>query len=435
MFVLRTIAVTFVFVVWLFSQIAVPTCEAVSHPEQGLQITFSNNLLSLDANHVRLDEVLAEIARKARIEIRTGGEVHSLITLSVRNMTLASLMRKIYPNFMFVEESGRNGEIVRKLYLFGQTSMGMPETPPTILSGTDAKPRPDQGAYAPAAKGFEPYPSDSGGSGGPRPAEHMPDELLVRFRSAVTPPEIEALNGQYGATVVRRIPQVNVYQLKFPGGSDLPAMEQAYRQSTLTEKTELNHLLRLPKAIPNDAELGAQWGLQKMMVPEAWNITTGSSSVVIAILDTGIDASHPDLIDRILPGYDFVNGKAGTPVDDHGHGTQMAGIIAGEGLNGAGISGVNLKGSVLPVKVIDADGIGKAADIVEGLLYAADHGAQVVNMSFGGYTYSEMLNDAIQYAHNRECRHRCRSRKRGDGDPRLSGGLSQCARRDCHRAG
>ncbi len=399
---LRTIAMTLVFFVLLIPQVVVPTCEAKSPPEEGLQVTFNNNLISLDANNARLAEVLSQIASKAAIEIRTGGEVHSLITLSGRDLSLASLMKKIHPNFMFIEESGQNGALTRKLYLFGKSSAQMPELPRATLSETSAKARPDQRDYALAANGSGQYQKDAnGGSAGLRPAEHKPDELLVRFRSEVTPAEIEALNGQYGATVVKRIAQVNVYQLKFPAGSDLPAMEQAYRQSTLIEKTEMNQLLRLPKAIPNDAELGAQWGLQKMMVPEAWNITTGSSSVVVAILDTGVDANHLDLIDRIVPGYDFVNGKAGIPDDDYGHGTQMAGIIAGEGINGAGISGVNLKCTVLPVKVINADGIGTAADIVEGLLYAADHGAQVINMSFGGYTYSETLNDAIQYAHQR----------------------------------
>ncbi len=401
MSILRTISMTFVVVVMFVFEVAVPTSEAKPQRQDSLQIWLSNNLINLDASNARLDDVLAQIASKAGIDIRTGGEANSLITLSGRNLGLTSLMRKIYPNFMFIEESGQNGAVTRKLYLFGKTSSTMPEPQFTTTSVTDAKARPDQGDTTLATNGFGQYQKHASGSSGPRPAEHVPDELLVRFRSDVKPEEIEALNDQYGATLVKRIPQVNVYQLKLPQGSDLPTIEKAYRQSTLVENTEMNNLLRLPKAIPNEAELGAQWGLQKMMVAEAWNITTGSSSVTVAILDTGVDANHPDLIDRIVPGYDFVNGKEGIPDDDYGHGTQMAGIIAGEGLNGAGISGVNLKCTVLPVKVIDANGIGATTDIVEGLLYAADHGAQVVNMSFGGYTYSGMLNDAIQYAHNK----------------------------------
>ena len=397
----RLIAMTFIFLVFFAPLVAVPASEAKPQPQDSLQIWLSNNLFNLDASNARLDDVLAQIATKAGIEIRTGGEASSLITLSGRNLSLASLMRKIYPNFMLLEESGQNGSLTRKLYLFGKTSTVMPEPQFTTISVTGAKARSDQADTALAATGFGQYQKNASGNSGPRPAEHVPDELLVRFRSDVKPEEIEALNDQYGATLVKRIPQVNVYQLKVPVGSDLPTIEQAYRQSTLVENTEMNNLLRLPKATPNEAELGAQWGLEKMKVPEAWNITTGSSSVIVAILDTGVDANHPDLIDRIVPGYDFVNGKEGIPDDDYGHGTQMAGIIAGEGLNGAGINGVDLKCTVLPVKVIDANGIGNAADIVEGLIYAADHGAQVVNMSFGGYTYSGMLNDAIQYAHNK----------------------------------
>jgi hypothetical protein len=348
-----------------------------------------------------LDDVLTQLAATTRIEIKTGNTMPSRVTMASRNLPLNSLLRKICPNFMLIEEAMGNGPVSRKLYVFSRASGGAMDAQSTLISGVGAR---DPGN----ATGRDPVVPTSThgqknvlGSGEPRPPERRPDELLVRFRPGLEPDQIEAINGLYAATVVRTIPHVNVYQLRLPEGTNLPAVEQAYRQSPLVEKIEANMLLRLPEVTPNDAEFGNQWGLEKMMVPEAWNVTTGSPSVIVAILDTGVDAHHPDLIHRTVNGYDFVHRQEGIPEDDHGHGTQMAGIIAGEGQNGTGITGVNWNGRVMPVKVLDASGVGTVADVAEGLIYATEHGAQVINMSFGGYGYSEMLNDAIQYAHQR----------------------------------
>jgi subtilisin family serine protease len=395
MFLPRQTAISLVILILLSVQIAPATCLAKSPAEGGFEISLSHNLVSLDAKNASLDAVLAQIAEKARIEIKTAVETRSRVTLSGSNLPIESLMRKLFSNFMFIEKSEENGAVRRELYVFSMAPWGVTNPRDTMVSGA-VKSGSDQ-----VAMDLTQRRKNAVGGSEKRLREQRPDELLVRFRPDVEPRRIEALNGLYSAKIIARIPQVNVCQLKLPMGSDLSAIEQAYRESSLVEQIEPNILLRLPEVIPNDEEFADQWGLEKMMVPEAWNLTTGSSSVIVAILDTGIDANHPDLADRIVAGYDVVNGKAGIPEDDHGHGTEMAGIVAAKGQNGTGITGINWNCRVLAVKVLDSNGVGSAADVAQGLIYAAEHGAQIVNMSFGGYGNSDLLNDTIQYVHQR----------------------------------
>lgn len=153
---------------------------------------------------------------------------------------------------------------------------------------------------------------------------------------------------------------------------------------------------------PNDPayEGGDQWGLNKTEGPKAWGITTGSSLVTVAVIDTGVDLDHPDLQDKILAGWDFVNNDA-YPDDDHSHGTHVAGIAAAATNNALGIAGVSWGARIMPVKVLDSGGNGYMDDVIASMEYAADHGVQVLNLSLGSVTSSSALQDAVNYARNR----------------------------------
>jgi subtilisin family serine protease len=129
-------------------------------------------------------------------------------------------------------------------------------------------------------------------------------------------------------------------------------------------------------------------------------VTRGAAETVVAILDTGVDLSHPDLQGSFVQGYDFVNRDA-DPSDDHGHGTMVAGIVAARANNGLGGVGACSSCSLMPVKVIAANGSGSAADIAEGIRWAADHGAHVLNMSFALSGSDEGVAQAIAYAQER----------------------------------
>jgi thermitase len=163
---------------------------------------------------------------------------------------------------------------------------------------------------------------------------------------------------------------------------------------------------------PNDPFFNLQWGLQNTGqdyggpggVPgvdvngaPAWDITTGDSNVILAILDTGILVNSPEFEGRIVPGYDFVN-EDNVPADDYGHGTKIAGIAAASGGNGILIAGMDWKCRILPVKVLNSSGTGLNSVIARGIVWAADHGAQVINLSLGGRDGNTYLADAVSYA-------------------------------------
>ncbi len=125
-----------------------------------------------------------------------------------------------------------------------------------------------------------------------------------------------------------------------------------------------------------------QWGLDMIHADEAHAVTTGAGAVV-AVVDTGVDASHPDLRGRIGPGIDFVDGDS-TPQDGNGHGTHVSGIIAADANNGIGVDSVAPGAEIMPVRVLDASGSGSDSDVAKGIDWAVDHGASVINLSLGG---------------------------------------------------
>jgi thermitase len=152
--------------------------------------------------------------------------------------------------------------------------------------------------------------------------------------------------------------------------------------------------------VPNDPYWSVQWGAQKIEADWAWNTTVGNHSVLVAVIDTGICYTHPDLAANYVPlGYDWVNNDA-DPMDDNGHGTHCAGIIAAVINNGEGIAGL-AQVQVMAEKVLDSSGQGYVDWIANGIVNATDCGARIISMSLGGYGYSQLLYDAVKYAYDK----------------------------------
>ncbi|HEX2141555.1 MAG TPA: cell wall-binding repeat-containing protein [Candidatus Limnocylindria bacterium] len=150
----------------------------------------------------------------------------------------------------------------------------------------------------------------------------------------------------------------------------------------------------------NDALTNDQYSLDRMWVRDAWAISTGASNV-IAVLDTGVWAGHQDLAGKLVSGYDFVNDDTNA-ADDNAHGTWVAGIIAARVNDGYGVAGISWSDKIMPVKVMNANGSGYTSDLVDGIRWAADHGADIINMSIGGYAASSTLHEAIKYAYAKD---------------------------------
>lgn len=197
-----------------------------------------------------------------------------------------------------------------------------------------------------------------------------------------------------------------VYKLELDLTAPIEQIIEELKEDPEVEYVEPNYIMT-DQAAPNDPFYPQMWGLQKIQVENAWNITKGSNDVIVAVLDTGIDYIHEDLGGclgencRVIGGYDFVNddNDPADPID--GHGTHVSGTIGAVVDNSKGISGINWDIKLMAVKVLNDKGSGKISNISTGINYAADNGAKVINMSLGGpfrCTSSQTLQDAIDYA-------------------------------------
>ncbi|WP_315067677.1 S8 family peptidase [uncultured Clostridium sp.] len=151
----------------------------------------------------------------------------------------------------------------------------------------------------------------------------------------------------------------------------------------------------------NDPGYRYEWDISYTEADKAWSLVKQKREVKVAVLDTGVDYTHPDLKDRVLKdkGYNFVDNDSET-MDDNGHGTHVSGIIAASANNNIGVSGITgiLNIKILPVKVLDENGEGEVSNIVKGIKYAVDNGADIINLSFGTNSKSKEIEEAINYA-------------------------------------
>ena len=256
-------------------------------------------------------------------------------------------------------------------------------------------------------------------------ALYVPDRIVVKFKEGLSPASLVQVHAQLNAVVEKEIPQLGVQVLRVPTG-EVEVKIAAYKADPRVEYAEPDYIAR-PAHEPNDPSYGdgTQWGLQKILASQAWDLSKGNSNVVIAVVDWGVDLDHPDLASEMwtkpgeIPdngtdddgngyvddvyGWDFANDD-NDPQDDYYHGTHVAGIAAAATDNGVGVAGVGFNSRIMAVKVGDGT-TGQAAysDIAHGIIYAADNGAKVINLSLGGYAFSSYLESAVNYAWNAGC--------------------------------
>lgn len=253
-------------------------------------------------------------------------------------------------------------------------------------------------AFSAQAKAVKYYSSYYG-----REIEVAEGEILVKFRESGGLKAVSALSEGKGCSVVERIDGLNVYKIRIAEGSTIDDMIIEYKKNPEVIYAGPNHRC-FALEVPNDPNYDLQWGLPDISAPEGWDIETGDSNIIIAIVDTGVDLDHPDLEGKIPPdsGYDFVNDSS-LADDDNGHGTHVAGIAAASSNNQMGVTGVSWNSYIMPIKVLDSAGLGWEDDIASGIIFAADTGARVINLSLGGYVYMPTVEDAVNYAHELGC--------------------------------
>lgn len=241
------------------------------------------------------------------------------------------------------------------------------------------------------------------------------DHILVKFNPLLTTQHVDSIVRAYGSRTSQMIPVVGLYRVDIPEGSTVVEMLEVWSQNYFVEYAKPDYIARIA-VTPNDLFFSDQYALSntgQILIPgspggtpnadisaaTAWEETKGDEDILIAVIDTGVDLLHPDLVNKIASsGKDFVNGDDDA-TDDHWHGTAVAGITAAESNNGIGIAGVAWNCMILPVKVMDENGDGFYADVIEGIIWAVDNGAHVINLSIGGSIDDPDLEAAVVYAY------------------------------------
>jgi len=246
---------------------------------------------------------------------------------------------------------------------------------------------------------------------------YAPGEIIVKFRPSVSRAAIDRVNSRFGTSVFHTSQFAGFRRLRIPAGMTVAEMVEIYKAEPNVEYAEANYLVYALWS-PNDEFYSYQWHLDNpehggVGMEAAWNTSDGSGAIV-AIVDTGIAYEDyresfwtryeqaPDLAQTcFVPGYDFVNDDP-HPNDDSspGHGTHIAGTIAQSTNNAIGAAGVAFGACLMPVKVLDSTGTGTHADVADGIRFAVDHGAHIINLSFGGQQPSTTLESAVTYAYN-----------------------------------
>ncbi len=240
---------------------------------------------------------------------------------------------------------------------------------------------------------------------------YVPNHLLVRFSPGTDEATKAELHRRHGARLLYEIAALDVQVLEVPTEALVSA--SAYQSSPAVTYAEPDYLatvygwpdpapgkwIAVPLRIldtPGDPLFSQQWHHARVRSTVAWDYSHGSGTV-IAVVDTGVNCSHPDLKNNCIAGRDFVN-RDNDPSDDHGHGTHVAGIASAVTNNGIGVAGAGWSASIMPIKVLGSNGNGGHATIADGIVWAVDHGAHVLNMSLGGFYTSSTLRNAVSYA-------------------------------------
>jgi thermitase len=216
--------------------------------------------------------------------------------------------------------------------------------------------------------------------------------ILVETRAGLGEGEFNKILARHGGKSAARMKKINVHVIKLPAGADERVAAEILKLNPHIKSAEVDKLIA-PEQVGNDTYYKSAWHLPKIQAPTAWDSSLGTG-VTIAILDSGVDGAHPDLAGKLVPGWNFYDGNSNTS-DVYGHGTKVAGSAAAASNNGVGVTGVAWNAKIMPVRISDTAGYAFFSTIAEGIYWAADNGAKVVNIS-----YSVQGSTSVQNAAN-----------------------------------
>ncbi|MDX2255177.1 MAG: S8 family peptidase [Pseudanabaenaceae cyanobacterium bins.39] len=235
------------------------------------------------------------------------------------------------------------------------------------------------------------------------------DSMVLNFRNDLTTAqvdqELKAIANKYNIKPKFNSAfskTKNIYIVK-GDAQVLKQLQQSPELKNLTEYVEANYIYSADfigsGTTPNDPRYKEQWNLKAIDIEKAWQRTKGKN-ITIAVIDTGVSRVEDLKNTKFVKGYDFVNDREDAS-DDNGHGTHVAGTIAQSTNNNFGVAGIAYEANIMPLKVLSASGGGTISDIAEAIIFAADHGANVINMSLGGGGESKLMQEAIDYAYGK----------------------------------
>ena len=251
--------------------------------------------------------------------------------------------------------------------------------------------------------------------------KYVDGEVLIKYKETVTGTLKKKLEEKHALKTIREFKHLKIHHMKLLKGADVKELIKKLKQEKHVKYAEPNYL-RKPLAIPNDPSWSQQWNMEKIGMPDAWDISRGSREVIVAVLDTGVDYNHPDLSQNMwVNRYDYpnngidedgntINGNVYTddyhgwdfsnnnndPNDTDGHGTHIAGIIGALANNNRGVAGINWNVRVMPLKFMESTG--DVASEIKAIYYAVRMGAKIINASYGDKEYSSAEYDAVKYA-------------------------------------
>lgn len=262
--------------------------------------------------------------------------------------------------------------------------------------------------------------------------QFVANEILVKFKSTITTTSQDQSIKKFGGQRLKKIGKKGLSHIKLPLNSDIQSALLDFRNDPDVEYAQPNYIYQV-NAVPNDTSYAQQWGLSNtgqtltltsggsnspwstnnpgtsgkdMKLEAAWDKITDCSSVVVAVLDTGINYTHEDLVANMWNGggsypnhgYDFTTPADNNPMDMHGHGTHVAGTIGAVGNNSKGTSGVCWQVKLMAVRVLDANGSGTSASLISGINFAVANQAKIINLSLGGSSFDQLQLDALTAA-------------------------------------